>query len=177
MRRPWPCPGAFSAPGGCGHPRADCRQYGAGAARAGLPGIASRADCERRRLLIFDEVMTGFRVAYGGAQELSGITPDVTALGKIVGGGLPAAAYGASAAIMDQVSPVGPIFQAGTLSGNPLAMAAGPGHSAARCAEAPLRATRDPLGPPGRRARPRGHRRWDSSRHPASRQHADPLLS
>jgi glutamate-1-semialdehyde 2,1-aminomutase len=76
-------------------------------------------------LLIFDEVMTGFRVAYGGAQDLFGITPDLTALGKIVGGGLPAAAYGASAAIMDQVSPVGPIYQAGTLSGNPLAMAAG----------------------------------------------------
>jgi glutamate-1-semialdehyde 2,1-aminomutase len=76
-------------------------------------------------LLIFDEVMTGFRVAYGGAQELFEITPDVTALGKILGGGLPAAAYGASAAIMDQVSPAGPIYQAGTLSGNPLAMAAG----------------------------------------------------
>jgi glutamate-1-semialdehyde 2,1-aminomutase len=76
-------------------------------------------------LLIFDEVMTGFRVAYGGAQELFDITPDVTALGKIIGGGLPAAAYGASAALMDQISPAGPIFQAGTLSGNPLAMAAG----------------------------------------------------
>ncbi len=69
--------------------------------------------------------MTGFRVAYGGAQALYGVTPDLTALGKIIGGGLPAAAYGASAAIMDHVSPVGPIFQAGTLSGNPLAMAAG----------------------------------------------------
>ncbi len=76
-------------------------------------------------LLIFDEVMTGFRVAYGGAQELTGVVPDLTALGKIVGGGLPAAAYGAGAAVMDQVSPVGPIYQAGTLSGNPLAMAAG----------------------------------------------------
>ncbi len=76
-------------------------------------------------LLAFDEVMTGFRVAYGGAQSLYGITPDLTALGKIVGGGLPAAAYGASAAVMDHVSPVGPIYQAGTLSGNPLAMAAG----------------------------------------------------
>ncbi len=75
--------------------------------------------------LVFDEVMTGFRVAYGGAQALYGITPDLTALGKVIGGGLPAAAYGASAAIMDHVSPVGPIFQAGTLSGNPLAMAAG----------------------------------------------------
>ncbi len=76
-------------------------------------------------LLIFDEVMTGFRVAYGGAQALYGITPDMTALGKVIGGGLPAAAYGASAAVMDRVSPAGPIFQAGTLSGNPLAMAAG----------------------------------------------------
>ena len=76
-------------------------------------------------LLVFDEVMTGFRVAYGGAQSLYGITPDLTAMGKVIGGGLPAAAYGASAAIMDLVSPAGPIFQAGTLSGNPLATAAG----------------------------------------------------
>ncbi len=76
-------------------------------------------------LLIFDEVMTGFRVAYGGAQERFGITPDITVLGKIVGGGLPAAAYGAPAALMNHISPVGPIYQAGTLSGNPLAMAAG----------------------------------------------------
>src|SRR4051794_16100661 len=76
-------------------------------------------------LLVFDEVMTGFRLAYGGAQQLYGITPDLTILGKVVGGGLPAAAYGASASIMDRVSPAGPIFQAGTLSGNPLAMAAG----------------------------------------------------
>jgi glutamate-1-semialdehyde 2,1-aminomutase len=76
-------------------------------------------------LLIFDEVMTGFRVAYGGAQSLYSITPDLTVLGKVIGGGLPAAAYGASAAVMDRVSPAGPIFQAGTLSGNPLAMAAG----------------------------------------------------
>ncbi len=75
--------------------------------------------------LVFDEVMTGFRVAFGGAQALYGITPDLTALGKIIGGGLPAAAYGASAAVMDHVSPAGPIYQAGTLSGNPLAMAAG----------------------------------------------------
>ncbi len=76
-------------------------------------------------MLVFDEVMTGFRVAYGGAQELLGVTPDLTALGKVIGGGLPAAAYGASASVMDLVSPVGPIYQAGTLSGNPLAMAAG----------------------------------------------------
>ncbi len=76
-------------------------------------------------VLIFDEVMTGFRVAFGGAQARYGITPDLTCLGKIVGGGLPAAAYGGRADIMDYVSPVGPVYQAGTLSGNPLAMAAG----------------------------------------------------
>ena len=76
-------------------------------------------------ILMFDEVMTGFRLALGGAQELYGISPDLTALGKIIGGGLPAAAYGASKQIMAQVSPSGKVFQAGTLSGNPLAMAAG----------------------------------------------------
>jgi glutamate-1-semialdehyde 2,1-aminomutase len=75
--------------------------------------------------LLFDEVMTGFRLGYGGAQERFGITPDLTALGKIIGGGLPAAAYGAGKNIMDFVSPAGPVYQAGTLSGNPLAMAAG----------------------------------------------------
>ncbi len=76
-------------------------------------------------VLIFDEVMTGFRVAYGGAQALYDITPDLTCLGKIVGGGLPAAAYGGRKDIMSLVSPSGPVYQAGTLSGNPLAMAAG----------------------------------------------------
>jgi glutamate-1-semialdehyde 2,1-aminomutase len=76
-------------------------------------------------VLIFDEVMTGFRLAYGGAQELYGVTPDLTTLGKIVGGGLPVGAYGGRAEIMDCVSPVGPVYQAGTLSGNPLAMASG----------------------------------------------------
>jgi glutamate-1-semialdehyde 2,1-aminomutase len=76
-------------------------------------------------VLIFDEVMTGFRVAYGGAQELYGIKPDLTTLGKIIGGGLPVGAYGGAAEIMDLVAPVGPMYQAGTLSGNPLAMAAG----------------------------------------------------
>jgi glutamate-1-semialdehyde 2,1-aminomutase len=76
-------------------------------------------------LLIFDEVMTGFRLALGGAQQLYGVTPDLTVLGKVVGGGLPAAAYGGPASLMNQVSPAGPVFQAGTLSGNPLAMAAG----------------------------------------------------
>lgn len=76
-------------------------------------------------ILIFDEVMTGFRVAYGGAQELYGITPDLTTFGKIIGGGLPVGAYGGRADIMDIVAPLGPMYQAGTLSGNPLAMAAG----------------------------------------------------
>jgi glutamate-1-semialdehyde 2,1-aminomutase len=76
-------------------------------------------------LLIFDEVMTGFRVAYGGAQQRYGVTPDLTVLGKIIGGGLPAAAYGGRREVMDFVSPAGPVYQAGTLSGNPLAMAAG----------------------------------------------------
>ncbi|HET7270389.1 MAG TPA: glutamate-1-semialdehyde 2,1-aminomutase [Rubrobacter sp.] len=76
-------------------------------------------------ILIFDEVMTGFRLARGGAQERYGVTPDMTALGKIIGGGLPVGAYGGKREIMDQVAPSGPVYQAGTLSGNPLAMAAG----------------------------------------------------
>ncbi len=76
-------------------------------------------------LLIFDEVMTGFRVSYGGAQELYNIKPDLTTLGKVIGGGLPVGAYGGPAALMNQISPLGPVYQAGTLSGNPLAMAAG----------------------------------------------------
>jgi len=76
-------------------------------------------------VLIFDEVMTGFRLAAGGAQALYGVTPDLTCLGKIIGGGLPVAAYGGRGDLMDRVSPAGPIYQAGTLSGNPLAMAAG----------------------------------------------------
>jgi glutamate-1-semialdehyde 2,1-aminomutase len=76
-------------------------------------------------LLIFDEVMTGFRVAFGGASELYNIKPDLSTLGKIIGGGLPVGAYGGPAKIMDLVAPLGPVYQAGTLSGNPLAMAAG----------------------------------------------------
>ncbi|HEU4593981.1 MAG TPA: glutamate-1-semialdehyde 2,1-aminomutase [Pyrinomonadaceae bacterium] len=76
-------------------------------------------------LLIFDEVMTGFRLARGGAQELYGVSPDITTLGKIIGGGLPVGAYGASREIMNMVAPAGPVYQAGTLSGNPLAMTAG----------------------------------------------------
>jgi len=87
---------------------------------------ALRAITQRdRSLLIFDEVMTGFRLAFGGAQELYTITPDLTTMGKIIGGGLPVGAYGGPAEIMDLVAPLGPVYQAGTLSGNPLAMAAG----------------------------------------------------
>jgi len=101
-------------------------------ANAGLylpqPGFLEelrRLCTEHGTLLIFDEVMTGFRVARGGAQERFGITPDLTALGKVIGGGLPVGAFGGRADIMDLLSPDGPVYQAGTLSGNPLAMAAG----------------------------------------------------
>ena len=88
--------------------------------------VGLRLLTERERaVLIFDEVMTGFRVSFGGAQELYGIKPDLTTLGKIIGGGLPVGAYGGSKEIMDMVAPLGPMYQAGTLSGNPLAMAAG----------------------------------------------------
>jgi len=76
-------------------------------------------------LLVFDEVMTGFRIAYGGAQEYFGVTPDVTTLGKVIGGGLPVGAYGGKREIMEMVAPAGPMYQAGTLSGNPLAMISG----------------------------------------------------
>ena len=76
-------------------------------------------------LLIFDEVMTGIRLGSGGVQERVGVTPDLTALGKIIGGGLPVGAFGGKRAIMDHLAPLGPVYQAGTLSGNPLAMAAG----------------------------------------------------
>jgi len=87
---------------------------------------AMRAITERdQALLIFDEVMTGFRLAFGGAQELYGIQPDLTTMGKIIGGGLPVGAYGGPSEIMDLIAPLGPVYQAGTLSGNPLAMAAG----------------------------------------------------
>jgi len=101
-------------------------------ANAGLyfpqPGFLEglRSECSAHgALLIFDEVMTGFRVARGGAQEIYGIQPDLTALGKVIGGGLPVGAFGGRGEIMDQLSPLGPVYQAGTLSGNPLAMAAG----------------------------------------------------
>jgi glutamate-1-semialdehyde 2,1-aminomutase len=80
---------------------------------------------EQGALLVFDEVMTGFRIAYGGAQAKFGVTPDLTTLGKVIGGGLPVGAYGGRADIMSMVAPAGPMYQAGTLSGNPLAMTAG----------------------------------------------------
>lgn len=101
-------------------------------ANAGLiparPGYLERVRelcTEHGTVLIFDEVMTGFRVARGGVQELTGVRPDLTALGKVMGGGLPTGAFGGRADIMDRLAPEGPVYQAGTLSGNPLAMAAG----------------------------------------------------
>ena len=85
-----------------------------------------RALCDKHEaLLIFDEVITGFRVAFGGAAELFGVTPDLTTLGKIIGGGLPMGAYGGRREWMEQISPAGPVYQAGTLSGNPVSCAAG----------------------------------------------------
>lgn len=93
--------------------------------RAGyLAGLRALAN-QHGALLVFDEVMTGFRVALGGAQAFYGVVPDLTCLGKVIGGGLPAAAYGGRREIMQQIAPAGPVYQAGTLSGNPLAMAAG----------------------------------------------------
>ena len=89
-----------------------------------LEGLRSISN-DNGSLLIFDEVITGFRLSYGGAQELYGVIPDITCLGKIIGGGLPVGAYGGQKGVMDLVAPLGPVYQAGTLSGNPLAMAAG----------------------------------------------------
>jgi len=92
------------------------------------PGFLERLrtlTAKQGAVLIFDEVMTGFRVAYGGAQQLYGIQPDLTTLGKIIGGGLPVGAYGGKTSLMDQIAPAGPVYQAGTLSGNPLAVTAG----------------------------------------------------
>ena len=89
-----------------------------------LEGLRKLCD-DHKILLIFDEVMTGFRLSPGGAQELYGVKPDITTLGKIIGGGMPVGAYGGKKEIMDYISPQGPIYQAGTLSGNPVAMAAG----------------------------------------------------
>ena len=91
----------------------------------GFLETARRLTTEYNSVLIFDEVMTGFRVARGGAQELYGVEPDLTTLGKVIGGGLPVGAFGGHASIMNQIAPTGPVYQAGTLSGNPLAMQAG----------------------------------------------------
>lgn len=120
---------------------AACERYGEGLAAILVEPVAGNMGCvppapgflEALRsladatgaLLVFDEVMTGFRVARGGAQERFGVTPDLTVLGKIVGGGLPAAAFGGRAEVMERLAPVGDVYQAGTLSGNPLATAAG----------------------------------------------------
>ncbi|HEV7990776.1 MAG TPA: glutamate-1-semialdehyde 2,1-aminomutase [Gemmatimonadaceae bacterium] len=89
-----------------------------------LPALRRLAD-DHGALLVFDEVMTGFRIAIGGATERFGVTPDLVTLGKVIGGGVPVAAYGGRRELMEQVAPIGPVYQAGTLSGNPLAMAAG----------------------------------------------------
>jgi glutamate-1-semialdehyde 2,1-aminomutase len=93
--------------------------------RDGYLQFMRKITAQHGALLIFDEVMTGFRLSLGGAQEIYGIKPDLTTLGKIIGGGLPVGAYGGRAEIMEMIAPLGPVYQAGTLSGNPLAMAAG----------------------------------------------------
>jgi len=93
--------------------------------QAGFLSLVREVTAKHGALLIFDEVMTGFRIARGGAQEIYGITPDITCLGKIIGGGLPVGAYGGSRELMRNIAPAGSIYQAGTLSGNPLAMTAG----------------------------------------------------
>ncbi len=91
----------------------------------GFPELLREVATEHGALLVFDEVITGFRVSAGGAQELLGVMPDITVMGKVIGGGLPAAAYGASEELMRRIAPAGDVYQAGTLSGNPLAVAAG----------------------------------------------------
>jgi glutamate-1-semialdehyde 2,1-aminomutase len=102
-----------------------CGNMGCVPPRPGYLEKVRELTADRGIVLIFDEVMTGFRVARGGAQERYGVTPDLTALGKIVGGGMPVAAYGGSRRIMEKIAPLGPVYQAGTLSGNPVGVAAG----------------------------------------------------
>ena len=102
-----------------------CGNVGFIRAEAGYLAHLRTVTAQHGALLIFDEVMTGFRLAKGGVQELESVTPDLTCLGKIIGGGLPVGAFGGHADIMDRLAPLGPVYQAGTLSGNPLAMAAG----------------------------------------------------
>jgi glutamate-1-semialdehyde 2,1-aminomutase len=106
------------------HRRARRGQHGRRAARAGLPRGDLALCAKHGAVSIFDEVMTGCRVARGGMQERVGLRPDMTCLGKIVGGGMPLAAYGGKRAIMEKVAPLGPVYQAGTLSGNPVAVSA-----------------------------------------------------
>ena len=134
--------------------------------KAGLPRRPARAVHRHGAVLIFDEVMTGFRVHPQGAQGLYGITPDLTTLGKVIGGGMPVGAFGGRRAIMEKIAPLGPVYQAGTLSGNPVAVAAGLATLAAdrgagllRRARARRRA-RSPTGSP----RPRSARASRSAR-------------
>ena len=130
--------------------RAGGRQHELHPAGAGVPRDACARNARRHgAVLILDEVMTGFRVAKGGAQQLYGIKPDLTTLGKIVGGGMPVGVFGGRRDIMSHIAPLGPVYQAGTLSGNPVAMAAGlatlngidaPGfHAQTRRADGPAR--------------------------------------
>ncbi len=133
---------------------------------------------EHGALLILDEVMTGFRLSLGGAQQLYGITPDLTTLGKIIGGGLPCGAFGGRADIMEFLAPLGPVYQAGTLSGNPLAMAAGIATLTHLIAHQrhPLR-TLDPHHPAHRRRRRRPRRRGrHRAHHQPRRQHVHLVL-
>ena len=124
------------------------------------PGyLEAVAEITRRQgaLLIFDEVITGFRVAAGGAQKLYGVSPDLTTLGKILGGGLPVGAYGGRRDLMERMAPSGPVYQAGTLSGNPLAMSAGIAMLAADRSPSTVRGARGE-GRAARRGRPKGDR-------------------
>jgi glutamate-1-semialdehyde 2,1-aminomutase len=106
-----------------------CEPYAANmglvAPRCGVLELLRELCTETGALLVFDEVITGFRIAPGGAQELTGVLPDLTVMGKVIGGGLPAAAYGGPLPLMERIAPAGDVYQAGTLSGNPLAVAAG----------------------------------------------------
>ena len=127
-------------------------------------------------VLIFDEVMTGFRVALGGAQALYGIKPDLTTLGKIVGGGMPVGAFGGRREIMERIAPLGPVYQAGTLSGNPLAMAAATGDARGRrCAGLSREAGREDAAADGRPERGRARRRR-AIRHQSRVRHVRPVL-
>ena len=129
------------------HRRAGRREHGRRAAGAGFLEALRALAATHGALLIFDEVITGFRLGLGGAQELCGVMPDLTCLGKIIGGGMPVGAYGGRREIMEMVAPLGPVYQAGTLSGNPLAMAAGIATLRGAAAAWLLRDTRGQDGP------------------------------